>query len=257
MTTAINRAELLELLLPVARAAGQAIMDIYATDFAVRGKSDASPVTEADEKAEAVILPHLARLTPDILVVSEEEASAGRIPNVAGRFWLVDPLDGTKEFINRNGEFTVNIALIDNYRPVLGVVLAPALGRLFAGASGVGAFQEDSAGRRLLVCREVPAAGLTVVGSRSHRDGAELEAFLGGKTVADRLSVGSSLKFCLLAAGEADFYPRFGPTMEWDTAAGHGVLLAAGGRMRMLDGAEFVYGKPGWTNPGFIAEGRP
>lgn len=254
-----SRRQLLEALLPLARRAGQAILAVYATDFAVRGKPDTSPVTEADERAEAIILAGLAALAPDIPVVSEECAARGELPaNAAGaaRFWLVDPLDGTKEFIRKNDEFTVNIALVEAGRPVLGVVLAPALGRLFAGASGVGAFQEDSAGRRPLACREVPAAGLTVVGSRSHRDGAELEAFLGGKTVADRLSVGSSLKFCLLAAGEADFYPRFGPTMEWDTAAGHGVLLAAGGRMRLLDGAEFVYGKPGWANPGFIAEGR-
>ena len=138
-----DHSTLLDALLPVARAAGDAIMRIYATDFAVRGKDDASPVTEADERAEALILPALARLAPDIPAVSEEEAAAGRIPAVGERFWLVDPLDGTKEFINRNGEFTVNIALVEHGRPVLGVVFAPALDRLFAGAAGLGAFVED------------------------------------------------------------------------------------------------------------------
>lgn len=255
MTTAINRAELLELLLPVARAAGQAIMDIYATDFAVRGKSDASPVTEADEKAEAVILPQLARLTPDILVVSEEEASAGRIPNVAGRFWLVDPLDGTKEFINRNGEFTVNIALIDNYRPVLGVVLAPALDRMFAGAEGVGAFVEEKGQRRAIHCRAVPADGLTVVASRSHGDAEALEKFLAGRKVASQTNAGSSLKLCLVAAGEADLYPRLGRTMEWDIAAGDSVLRAAGGIVKTLDGVALGYGKSDFANPHFYAGG--
>ncbi|QDX82664.1 3'(2'),5'-bisphosphate nucleotidase [Denitratisoma sp. DHT3] len=255
MSTAINRAELLERLLPVARAAGRAIMDIYATDFAVRGKSDASPVTEADEKAEAVILPELARLTPDIPVVSEEEASAGRIPAVAGRFWLVDPLDGTKEFINRNGEFTVNIALIDNHRPVLGVVLAPALERMFAGAEGVGAFVEEKGQRRAIHCREVPAEGLTVVASRSHGDAEALEKFLAGRKVASQTNAGSSLKLCLVAAGEADLYPRLGRTMEWDIAAGDSVLRAAGGIVKTLDGAPLAYGKQGFDNPHFYAGG--
>lgn len=253
-----SRQQLLEGLLPLARRAGEAIMAVYATDFTVRGKADASPVTEADEQAEAIILAGLGALTPAIPVVSEEAAARGCLPSGAAgaaRFWLVDPLDGTKEFIKRNGEFTVNIALVEAGRPVLGVVLAPALGRLFAGAGGVAAFQEDSAGRRPLVCRRVPSAGLTVVGSRSHGDGGELDAFLQGKPVAGRVSVGSSLKFCLLAAGEADLYPRFGPTMEWDTAAGHGVLAAAGGRVRTLGGAVFSYGKPDWRNPGFIADG--
>ena len=253
-----SRQSLLDALLPLARRAGDVILAVYATDFAVRGKADASPVTEADERAEVLILAGLAELTPDIPVVSEECAARGELPAAAvgsARFWLVDPLDGTKEFIKKNGEFTVNIALVEAGRPVLGVVLAPALGRLFAGASGLGAFQEDGNGRRPLVCRLAPAAGLTVVGSRSHGDGGELDAFLRGKPVSGRVSVGSSLKFCLLAAGEADLYPRFGPTMEWDTAAGHGVLEAAGGRVRTLAGAEFIYGKAGWRNPGFIAEG--
>ncbi len=177
MNSIPERRELLEQLLPVARAAGHAILDVYATNFEVRGKSDTSPVTAADERAEAIILAALAELTPSIPVVSEEQAAAGRIPAVAQTFWLVDPLDGTKEFINRNGEFTVNIALIENGYPTLGVVLAPALSRLFAGAEGVGAFLEENAERRAIACRAVPAAGLTVVASRSHGDAEALEKF--------------------------------------------------------------------------------
>ncbi|HQR04403.1 MAG: 3'(2'),5'-bisphosphate nucleotidase CysQ [Proteobacteria bacterium] len=255
MNSKINRTELLEQLLPVARAAGKAILAIYATDFEVRGKSDASPVTEADEKAEAVILPELARLTPHIPVVSEEAAAAGKIPDVADLFWLVDPLDGTKEFINRNGEFTVNIALIENRRPVLGVVLAPALDRLFAGAEGVGAFIEEKGQRRSIAARRVPAAGLTVVASRSHGDAEALEKFLAGRKVASQTNAGSSLKLCLVATGEADLYPRLGRTMEWDIAAGHAVLAAAGGKVTTVDGGPFTYGKPDFANPHFAASG--
>lgn len=252
--------QLLEQLIVVARSAGDAIMAIYATDFAARDKSDDSPVTEADEQAEAVIFAALARLTPEIPVIAEEAAAAGRMPAVAGRFWLVDPLDGTREFISRNGEFTVNIALIEDRRPVLGVVLAPALGpkgRLFAGAQGLGAFVEDGAGRRPIHCRNVPAEGLTVVASRSHGDAAALDAFLAGRKVASLASAGSSLKLCLIAAGEADLYPRLGRTMEWDIAAGHAVLASAGGRVATLDGKELLYSKPGLDNPHFVASGLP
>lgn len=247
--------ELREALLPVVRSAGEAILAIYGTDFAVGNKADASPVTAADERAEAVILPHLARLTPDIPVVAEEATAAGRTPQVGARFWLVDPLDGTKEFVNRNGEFTVNIALIENGRPVLGVVLAPALDRLFAGSEGAGAFVEEKGARRSIACRKIPAEGLTVVASRSHGDAAALEQFLAGRKVASRTSAGSSLKLCLVAAGEADVYPRLGRTMEWDIAAGDAVLRAAGGRVTTLDGAPLGYGKPDFANPHFAAWG--
>ena len=249
------RAELLERLLPIARAAGEAILRVYATDFGVRDKSDASPVTDADEQAEALILIELATLTPEIPIVSEEAAAAGRIPDLASQFWLVDPLDGTKEFVSRNGEFTTNIALIEEGRPVLGVVLVPAQDRLFAGATGVGAFVEDESGRRAIACRTPPADGLTIVSSRSHGDAAALDAFLAGRPVAAAVTAGSSLKFCLVASGEADLYPRLGRTMEWDTAAGHAVLDAAGGRVSDVSGTELGYGKPGFENPHFVAEG--
>lgn len=251
----MNAEHLLAELSAIARIAGNEAMEIYATDFAVHDKDDKSPVTEADERVEAVILQRLAALTPDIPIISEEAAAAGHIPDVDSRFWLVDPLDGTKEFIKRNGEFTINIALIEQGRPVLGVVYAPALDRLFRGAEGIGAFLEQGGVCRPITCRAVPAAGLTVVGSRSHGDAEAMNSFLAGRTVVEQKSAGSSLKFCLVAAGEADLYPRLGRTMEWDTAAGHAVLLAAGGSVNTLDGSALQYGKPGLDNPHFVAAG--
>jgi 3'(2'), 5'-bisphosphate nucleotidase len=249
--------ELLEPIMRIARAAGEAIMEIYRTDFGFRGKADASPVTEADVRAEKLILDALRGLTPNVPIVAEEAVAAGHVPAVGSRFWLVDPLDGTKEFISRNGEFTVNIALVEAGVPTLGVVLAPALGRLYAGALTVGAFTEDEAGRRTIHCRPVPAEGLTVVASRSHSDAASLDAFLNGRKVASLANAGSSLKLCLVAAGEADLYPRLGRTMEWDIAAGHAVLLAAGGSVADLRDAPLRYGKPGFDNPHFVASGTP
>ena len=249
------RETLLEDLIPLARQAGEIIMEIYATDFSVRGKADRSPVTEADEKAEAVILSGLARLTPEIPVVSEEAAAAGNIPVVEKTFWLVDPLDGTREFVSRNGEFTVNIALIDEGAPVAGVVFAPALGESYAGAVGVGAFVEENGRRRAIECTRASREGLVVVSSRSHGDSVLLERFLEGRKVASSVTAGSSLKFCLLARGKADLYPRFGRTMEWDTAAGHAVLAAAGGRVTDLAGQPLRYGKPDFVNPHFVASG--
>ncbi len=256
MVIDLTRDEILERLIPIVRAAGDIVMDVYDSDFAVRGKEDASPVTEADERAEALIIPALEALLPGVPIVAEEAVAAGRIPEVGERFWLVDPLDGTKEFIGRNGEFTVNIALVEHGAPVLGVVLAPALGRLFAGAVGDGVFIEEAFGRRPIRCRRPPPEGLTVVASRSHGDAAALDAFLAGRPVAAVRSAGSSLKLCLIAAGEADLYPRLGRTMEWDIAAGHAVLAAAGGGIATLSGAPLAYGKPGFDNPHFVAHGR-
>ncbi len=263
MIGGLQPADLLDQLATLARQAGAVVMDVYATDFAVHGKGDASPVTDADQRAEAVILAGLAALAPGIPVVAEESVAAGRVPDVsAGRFWLVDPLDGTREFVSRNGEFTVNIALIDQGVPVLGVVLAPAVGgatgRLFAGAAGLGAWVDDAQGRRPMHCRAAPAEGLTVLASRSHGDAAALDAFLAGRRVARLANAGSSLKLCLLAEGAADLYPRHGRTMEWDIAAGHAVLAAAGGQVWLIDGsAPLAYGKPGFENPHFYAAGLP
>jgi 3'(2'), 5'-bisphosphate nucleotidase len=247
---------LIESLARIARDAGALILDVYATDFSVRGKEDASPVTEADERAEALIVPALEALAPEVPVVAEEAVAAGRVPEIGDWFWLVDPLDGTKEFISRNGEFTVNIALVHRGLPVLGVVLAPALGRMFTGVAGQGAWLEDAQGRRPIACRAVPAEGLTVVASRSHGDAVALDAFLAGRKVASLASAGSSLKLCLVAAGEADLYPRLGRTMEWDIAAGDAVLRAAGGEVCDLQGMPLRYGKAGFENPHFAARGR-
>ena len=239
------------------REAGAKIMEIYESDFEVRTKGDESPVTAADEAAEAIILEHLAALAPDIPVVAEESVAAGNIPDISGgTYWLVDPLDGTKEFVSRNGEFTVNIGLIEDHRPVLGVVYAPVLDRLFFGSMTSGAFCENTPGNREKIeVRRPDEDGLVVVASRSHRDAAT-DDYLAQFTVKELTSAGSSLKFCLVAAGEADFYPRLGRTMEWDTAAAHGVLRAAGGSLTTLEGEEFLYGKPDFANGFFVAKGK-
>jgi 3'(2'), 5'-bisphosphate nucleotidase len=249
----VSQEKLLEQVAKIAREAGAAILDVYSRDFEVRDKADASPVTEADLLAEALIVPALSRLTTNVPVISEEAHAQGLSPAAGRRFWLVDPLDGTKEFVSRNGEFTVNIALVEAGRPVLGAVLAPAIGTLYAGTEGAGAYVEDGAGRRPISCRRARAEGLVVVSSRSHGDAEALDRFLAGRRVASSVTAGSSLKFCLVAKGEADLYPRLGRTMEWDTAAGHAVLAAAGGRVTDLSGAELLYGKPGFSNPHFVA----
>lgn len=245
----------LDALVSLVRRAGAAIMAIYATDFGVVTKADASPVTAADDASEDLIVAGLRVLTPNIPVVSEEAAAKGNIPEIGARFWLVDPLDGTKEFISRNGEFTVNVALIEQGTPRLGVVLAPALDQLYVGRVGQGAYAEIAGVRQPIRCRTTPSEGLTVVASRSHSDAAALDAFLAGRPVARCVSTGSSLKLCLIAAGQADLYPRLGRTMEWDIAAGHAVLMAAGGQVNTLEGAPLRYGKPGLDNPHFVASG--
>ena len=247
---------LLPEIVALAERAGAVILEHYHGDVAVRAKADASPVTAADEAAEAVILARLAELTPEIPVVAEETVAAGHVPEIDdGPFWLVDPLDGTKEFLSRNGEFTVNIALVQAREPVLGVVLAPARAQAWWGARGKGATARDAeATTRAIAVRRPPAGGLVAIASRSHRD-PETQAFLDQAGVAECISAGSSLKFCLIAEGKADLYPRFGRTMEWDVAAGHAVLAAAGGRVTTRDGAPFLYRKPGFENPPFIARG--
>lgn len=254
--------ELIEALLSAAVAAGRAALDIYRTAFTVTQKADQSPVTAADHASEKVILEHLARLAPGVPVVAEEAAAAGSIPQVGEEFFLVDPLDGTKEFIHRRGEFTVNIALIRQRMPALGVVYGPVGGMLYAGNVATGrAFRcshpadaATSGPREQIRVRPVPATGITAVISRSHST-PETEAYLKHYRISDRVSVGSSLKFCLVAGGEADLYPRLGPTMEWDTAAGHAVLAAAGGKVLAPGGEPLAYGKPGFRNSFFIASG--
>lgn len=262
MHSDLSMDELIDALLAAAVAAGRAALDIYRSGFTVTQKADRSPVTAADHAAEKIILEHLARLAPAVPVVAEESAAAGSIPQVHEEFFLVDPLDGTKEFIHRRGEFTVNIALIRDAAPALGVVYAPVGGVVYAGnVAGTRAFRcsypADAAApgpRESLRVRPVPASGITAVVSRSHST-PETDAYLSHYTVSDRVSVGSSLKFCLVAAGEADLYPRLGPTMEWDTAAGHAVLVAAGGKVLAPGGKPLAYGKPGFRNTFFIAAG--
>ena len=244
-------------LIDAAYQAGRAILDVYAGDFATSQKMDLSPVTEADMAAERIILALLRTHAPEIPVVAEEQAAADGLPRHAGaRFFLVDPLDGTKEFIARNGEFTVNIALIEHGQPVLGIVYLPVLDEMYAGCGDVALRWRQHQVPERIQARRPPAAGVTMTISRSHaaREAARMERL--GEHVVDTIVAGSSLKFCRIAEGAADLYPRFGPTMEWDTAAGHAVLLAAGGSVTTADGLPLRYGKPGFRNPHFIARGQ-
>ncbi len=238
----------------LALEAGRTIMTFYHEGTAVETKADRSPVTEADRAADRLIVMGLQAADPGIPVISEESTSTGP-PPPDGRFWLVDPLDGTREFIARTGEFTVNIALIEDGRPVLGVLHAPVQGETFI-ADGLGQAVRivGNGAPRPISARRAPAEGPAVIASRSHRD-AETDAFIAGLGPARIESAGSALKFGLLARGEADVYPRFGRTMEWDTAAGHAILKAAGGHVRDLNGRELRYGKAGFVNPPFVACG--
>lgn len=245
----------LQTLVRIAQAAGIVVMRHYEAGCDTRVKADRSPVTDADEEAEKLILAELALAFPDVPVVAEEETAAGRVAAVGSRFFLVDPVDGTKEFIKRGGEFTVNIGEIVGGAPVSGVVFAPAIGRLFVGAVDEGAFEISNGVTRAITARAPAEDGLVAVSSKSHPD-AKTDELLKSLTIKGQTNAGSSLKFCLVAAGEADIYPRAGHTMEWDTAAGDAVLRAAGGRMTDWDGAPFVYGKPGFHNTAFIARGK-
>jgi 3'(2'), 5'-bisphosphate nucleotidase len=254
--------DLVAVLRLIAERAGEVILTHYAEGegIEVRAKDDASPVTEADEAAEAFILQALETLTPDIPVVAEEAMASGARPDISGGlFWLVDPLDGTKEFLARNGEFTVNIALIQDGEPVAGVVHAPAMAMTWAGAGpGSATFSQAGQPPKGIEVRRPPEDGVVAVASRRHGATKDVDRFLADYDVAEQMEAGSSLKFCLVAGGKADLYPRFGRTMEWDTAAGHAVLLAAGGSVtRIDDGSPLRYGKPGFENPNFIARGRP
>jgi 3'(2'), 5'-bisphosphate nucleotidase len=256
MSVMTDRNALLESVLEIAAAAGRAIMQIYDSDFAVELKEDRTPLTQADRAAHAVIVEGLGRL-PDRLPVLSEESADTDIGDRRSweRFWLVDPLDGTKEFIKRNGEFTVNIALIEGHEPTLGVVEAPVLGTVYAGAKGLGAFRQTSGGRTPIGVQRPAADPLRVVGSRSHAS-PELAGFLETLGPHELKSMGSSLKICLVAEGAADLYPRLGPTSEWDTAAAQAVLISAGGSMMDLTGRPLTYNaRESLLNPHFLALG--
>jgi 3'(2'), 5'-bisphosphate nucleotidase len=246
----LNYSNLIASLVPVARNAGEAIMDVYNDGFEHDIKSDGSPVTKADKAAEKIILDGLRSHAPDIAVVSEENPSSHDLqaPDI---FFLVDPLDGTKEFLKRDGKgaFTVNIALIEHKTPTMGIVFAPALNRMFYGAQNLGVFENDKS----IKASAVPIESRIAVASQSHRD-ENTDRWLDENNIQKTVSIGSSLKFALLACGEAHVYPRFSPTMEWDTAAGDAILRAAGGMMFNPDGKPFEYGKANYLNGGFIAK---
>ncbi|MDE2181527.1 MAG: 3'(2'),5'-bisphosphate nucleotidase CysQ [Alphaproteobacteria bacterium] len=255
---------MLRALATIAYDAGAIVLEHYTEEITATHKEDLSPVTEADVQAERFILKRLAQLAPGITIVAEEDTAAGHVPKVGHRFFLVDPLDGTKEFVSRNGEFTINIAEIVEGKPVRGVVYAPAKDRMFFGEVTSGAYESpappggapDFAEARQIQARAPGSDGLVVAISRTHND-KKTEEYLAAYRVKNFVVSGSSLKFCLIASGEADLYPRHGRTMEWDTAAGHAILAAAGGTVTTLDGKAFNYGKVGekFANPYFVARG--
>jgi 3'(2'), 5'-bisphosphate nucleotidase len=247
---------LLDAALRAAEAGGQAVMRVYAEPFDVTHKDDKTPVTEADLASERIIVEILRRAFPDIPIVSEETVPEAGFAEPAPRFWCVDPLDGTKEFVARNGEFAVLVGLIEHGQPVLGVVYGPAFGVTYIAHGPGTAMQRQGAGAWEPIHARTPGSeGLVVVHSRSHENSRRLAEYFQGRPIRERRKCGSALKFGLLAAGEADFYPRFGTTMEWDTAAGQAVLEAAGGHVFDLSGRPLCYGKPGLKNDGFLAWG--
>jgi 3'(2'), 5'-bisphosphate nucleotidase len=240
----------------LAKQAGAEIMKIYNSGFTVETKADNSPVTEADRISEKLIIEGIRKeITDAFPIIAEEAVATGDIPEIGNQpFWLVDALDGTKQFIQHQPEFTVNIALIDAGQPVLGVVHVPVENSTYWGSS-YGAFAESGGGApRPIACRPVPKKGVVVAVSKSHRT-PETDSYLATLNIGREIDAGSSLKFCLVATGRADIYPRFGRTMEWDTAAGHSVLRFAGGSVTEVDGGDFNYGKEGFENSNFIAKG--
>lgn len=247
---------LLDIAIRLARDAAGAIEAVRRAGFAIERKGDASPVTAADRLAEGIITEGLRLATPDLPVVAEEAFSEGHVPAVAESFWLVDPLDGTREFAAGRDEYVVCIALIEAGRPVLGVLAAPGRGSLHAGIVGQGAWIEQAGTRRPIQARRPPPQGLHVLDSRSHRDAAATEGFCRNLVIAETTRMGSALKFAWIAEGKADVMPRLSSgIMEWDTAAGQAVLEAAGGRVVDIEGRPLAYGKPGYRNPGFVAWG--
>ncbi len=249
----------IEIINKLALQAGSAIVDVYNTDFSVDYKSDNSPLTKADRLSHEIIVGGLARAFSDIPIISEEAGQQEDYKTRAkwSRFWLVDPLDGTKEFVKKNGEFTVNIALIENSYPVLGVIYLPVTGALYYASSGKGAWRRTPGvpGDEQIHARQIaPETPVVVVSSRSHPS-KDLEKYLKALSIKSVLSAGSSLKLCLVAEGRADIYPRLGPTMEWDTAAGQAIVEEAGGSVLDMDGSRFIYNKESLRNGHFIVEG--
>lgn len=254
----MDDAALLDLAVTLARRAAAAIVAVRDAGFVVERKADSSPVTEADRLAEAIIVEGLREAAPHIPVVAEEEVAAGIAVRPGRRFWLVDPLDGTREFAAGRPHFTVNVGLVEDDRAILGAVAVPVTGEMFAGDARLGlAWKEDAAGRRPIAARAPPPEGLLVLASHHHADDPRLDAFLAGRRVAAIRRIGSAEKVCRLAEGAGDLYPRFGRTMEWDTAAPQAVLEAAGGTVTGGDGRPLRYRKPGFANGPFVCAGRP
>ena len=261
----MDEVALLTLAADLAHRAGALILGIRARGFETLQKRDKSPVTEADHAAELLILEGLRAAAPHIPVIAEEETEAGYVHETGREYWLVDPLDGTREFAALRDEFTVNIGLVRDGRPVLGVVGVPAYGEMFGGIIGptpeapdrapARAWKRSTAGEHRIRTRTVPADGVHVLASRAFASDPRLQQFLQGRAIASVAHMGSALKIVRVAEGAADLYPRFGPTMEWDTAAPQAVLEAAGGRLRDMDGATLAYGKPRWANPAFVCTG--
>jgi 3'(2'), 5'-bisphosphate nucleotidase len=245
-------ARLLDDLAEAAREAGEAILEIVRRGFETESKRDSSPVTEADRAAELIILAALARAAPGVPVIAEEEVAAGRIPQHGDTYFLVDPLDGTREFVRGGDDYTVNIALVEHGAPTLGVVFAPAAGRLHGGWVGSGAWVDEGRGRIPIETRD-RREKMTAVASKSHLNQSTIDYLQQAVGMCDYVAIGSSLKFCILAEGKADIYPRASPTSEWDTAAGHAVLVAAGGLVDGPDGAPLTYGKRAFLNRAFVA----
>ena len=250
----LDEAQLLDDMAEAAREAGAAILEIVRRGFEIERKQDSSPVTEADRAAELIILGALARAAPGVPVIAEEEVAAGRIPAHGGTFFLVDPLDGTKEFVRGGDDYTVNIALVVDGEARIGTVFAPATGRLHGGIAGRLAWLDDGQGRGAIACRD-RAAPLVAVASKSHFTQNTADYLASAAPGCGYEAIGSSLKFCIVAEGRADLYPRLSPTSEWDTAAGHAVLLGAGGRVDAADGVPLRYGKPAFLNRAFVATG--
>ena len=247
-----NYEQLLDDLADAAKEAGEAILSVVRRGFDIEAKHDRSPVTEADRAAELIILGALARAAPGVPVIAEEEVAAGRIPEHGDVFFLVDPLDGTKEFCRGGDDYTVNIALIEGLTPKLGVVFAPATGRLHGGIVDQGAWVDAGEGRTPIHTR-ARGAETVAVASKSHLNQATIDYLQQAVGMCDYVAIGSSLKFCILAEGKADIYPRASPTSEWDTAAGHALLVAAGGLVDGPDGAPLTYGKRAFLNRAFVA----
>jgi len=250
----LDERQVLEDIAVAAREAGEAILEIVRRGYDVEHKQDSSPVTEADRAAELIILAALAKAAPGVPVIAEEEVAAGRIPAHGDTYFLVDPLDGTKEFVRGGDDYTVNIGLILGAVPHLGAVYAPATGRLHGGLVGHGAWLEDFSGRIAIQTRS-PGDELVAVASKSHFNQPTADYLAEAVGECGYVAIGSSLKFCIVAEGRADIYPRLSPTSEWDTAAGHAVLLAAGGRVDGPDGQPLAYGKRAFLNRGFVATG--